>query len=659
VSESKFKRKLKWRKLNNETRKKAAIVNSKNFRKHLRTDHEWESMNKEIRESHEQLINLNKQLKESQERLELALWGSNEGLWDWNFINGEMYLNDHIVKMLGYDPQTFVYHVDTWLEIMYPADKEYVWKKLKEHLQGKTAFYEVEYRIINRTGNIMWVYDRGKAVERDENGRATRIVGMRMEITARKETEKAIIEARNRFSTLIATIPELVVQINLDNKFIWVNDKAKEFYGNDVLGSSMCKYFINADDGEEMVRGLEGIKGSDQLTLNIETWQQSQYGVKRLLHWLAKPLFEEDKVIGYLATARDLTEIHHAEEKIRYLSFHDSLTGLYNRAFAAEEIQRLDTPRQLPLSIIMGDVNALKLSNDVFGHFEGDRLIKTIASFLQQACRKEDIIARWGGDEFVVILPQTSHEEAQEICRRVKHLCQSAPADPIQPSIALGVASKERVEQNIKEVMAEAEDTMYSNKLLEGKSLRNSIIASLEKNLHERTHETREHAQRMQKLAVMFAGELGLPKNEIDRLILLAKLHDIGILGIPAAILAKPAALTKEEWESRKKHPEIGYRITMASHNLICIAEEVLSHHERWDKTGYPRGIGGEDIPCLARIISIVDSYEVMTQGRPYKAAISSEEALSEIRKCAGTQFDPGLAESFLKAFENNRETRN
>ena len=456
-------------KLNKKIRKRAAIVNAKNLRKQLQTNYELESMNKEIRESQEQLINLNKQLKESRERLELALWGTNEGLWDWNFISGEMYLNDYIVKMLGYDPQSFVYHVDTWREIMYPADKDYVWEKLKEHLQGKTAFYEVEYRVINRKGNILWVYDRGKTVERDENGRATRIIGMRMEITDRKEAEKAIIEARNRFSTLIATIPELVVQINLDNKFVWVNDKAKEFYGNDVLGSSMCKYFVDHDDCEEMVRGLEGLKGSGQLTLSIETWQQSQYGIKRLLHWLAKPLYEEDKVIAYLATARDLTEIHHAEEKIRYLSFHDSLTGLYNRAFADEELQRLDTPRQLPLSIIMGDVNALKLINDVFCHYDGDRLIKTIASFLQQASRKEDIVARWGGDEFVVILPQTKYEEAQEICGRVKRLCQSAPADPIQPSIALGAASKERVEQNIKEVLAEAEDTMYSNKLLEGK----------------------------------------------------------------------------------------------------------------------------------------------------------------------------------------------
>lgn len=664
--------KVRWKKLNHKWRKKHSavlgagygvterkiaeeMINQKNLELEAGYS-ELESMNQEIRDSQEQLIKLNKQLQESQERLELALWGSNEGLWDWNFISGEMFLNDRIVKMLGYDPRTYVYHVDTWRNIMYPADKDYVWEKMKEHLQGKTACYEVEYRIITRTGDVMWVFDRGKAVERDAGGRVTRIVGMRMDITARKETEKAIIEARNQFSTLIAAIPELVVQFNLANEFVWVNDQAKEFYGQDVLGSKICNYFVNPDDYEEMVRGLECLKQSNQLTLNIETWQQRQNRDKRLLHWLVKPFYEDDKIIAYLATARDITKMHKAEEKIHYLSFHDSLTGLYNRAFATEEMQRLDTPKQLPLSIIMGDVNALKLSNDAFGHFEGDRLIKTIAFFLQQACRKEDIVARWGGDEFVIILPQTSYQEAYAICQRVRQRCQSAPADPIQPSIALGAASKERVEQNINEVLAEAEDSMYRNKLLEGKSLRNSIIAALEQSLNERTHETREHVQRMQDLSTIFARELGLTVTEIDRLMLLAKLHDIGKLGISDDILNKPAALNEEEWEAIKKHSEIGYRITMASHDLINIAEEVLSHHERWDGTGYPRGLSGEEIPCLARIISIVDSYDVMTHGRSYKEAMSCRQALCEIKNCAGTQFDPGLAESFLKVFDKKTD---
>jgi len=490
---------------------------------------ELEAMNEEIMESQERLLGLNKQLQESRERLELALWGSDEGLWDWDFSSGEIYFNERLIKMLGYDPQTFVYHIDTWEELTHPADRAYVWKKLKEHIQGHTDCYEVEYRLRTNSGDYLWAFDRGKAVAWDESGLVTRIVGMRMDISERKE----------------------------------------------------------------------------------------------------------------------------AEDKIRFLSFHDSLTGLYNRAFASEELQRLDTPRQLPLSIIMGDVNALKLTNDAFGHCEGDKLLKTIAHFLCMACRTEDVVARWGGDEFVVILPQTSHKEAYSICQRIQQQCLGAPLDPIQPSIALGAASKETEDQNINAVMAEAEDSMYRNKLLEGNSLRNAIILSLEQSLNERTHETREHAGRMQEICVKFAGELDLPVNEVERLILLAKLHDIGKLGIPDNILAKPGALNEEEWETIRKHPEIGFRITQASHDLVSIADEVLSHHERWDGKGYPRSIGGGSIPYLARIISIVDSYDVMTHGRPYKAAVSPREALGEIKDCSGGQFDPQLVECFLRVFDS------
>ncbi len=490
---------------------------------------ELEAMNEEIMESQERLLGLNKQLQESRERLELALWGSDEGLWDWDFSSGEIYFNERLIKMLGYDPQTFVYHIDTWEELTHPADRACVWEKLKEHIQGHTDCYEVEYRLRTNSGDYLWAFDRGKAVAWDESGLVTRIVGMRMDISERKE----------------------------------------------------------------------------------------------------------------------------AEEKIHFLSFHDSLTGLYNRAFASEELRRLDTPRQLPLSIIMGDVNALKLTNDAFGHYEGDKLLKTIACFLRMACRTEDVVARWGGDEFVVILPQTSHKEAYSICLRIQQQCLGTAPDPIQPSIALGAASKETEDQNINEVMAEAEDSMYRNKLLEGNSMRNAIILSLEQSLNERTHETREHARRMQEISVKFARELDLPVNEVERLILLAKLHDIGKLGIPDNILAKPGVLNEEEWETIRKHPEIGFRITQASHDLVSIADEVLSHHERWDGRGYPRSIGGGSIPYLARIISIVDSYDVMTHGRPYKAAISPREALGEIKDCSGGQFDPQLVECFLRVFDS------
>ncbi len=386
-----------------------------------------------------------------------------------------------------------------------------------------------------------------------------------------------------------------------------------------------------------------------------------------LWHNLVKTYIEFEGYSAILGVAYDINkrkiaeeiivqqnkQLYLAEEKIRYLSFNDSLTGLYNRAFATTEIERMDSLCLFPLSIIVGDVNSLKLINDAFGYDAGDKLLNTIAAIIQQACRQGDIVARWSGDEFVVILPQTTHKEAYNICQHIQQLCREVPNnDPIQPSIALGASCKDMVDQDIYAVLAEAEASMYRNKLLERSSLRNSLISSLEQILNERTHETQEHACRMQVISIVFAQELGLARNEIDRLVLLAKLHDIGKIGVPDNILAKTKPLNPEEWEIIKQHPEIGSRITKTSHDLISIADEVMCHHERWDGTGYPGKLKGEEIPYLARIISIVDSYDVMTHGRPYKAAISSSEALLEIANCGGTQFDPKLAMCFFTVFD-------
>jgi HD-GYP domain-containing protein (c-di-GMP phosphodiesterase class II) len=167
--------------------------------------------------------------------------------------------------------------------------------------------------------------------------------------------------------------------------------------------------------------------------------------------------------------------------------------------------------------------------------------------------------------------------------------------------------------------------------------------------MYAKSQETEEHAERIKNLAQMVGKEIGLPQEKLDELALLATLHDIGKVGIDEKILNKPGKLSKEEWKEMKKHPEIGYRIAMASPELMTVAEYILAHHERWDGKGYPRGLKGEEIPLLARIIAITDAYDAMMSDRPYRKAISKEEALAEIKANAGTQFDPKFAEFFVK----------
>lgn len=356
------------------------------------------------------------------------------------------------------------------------------------------------------------------------------------------------------------------------------------------------------------------------------------------------------KVLAELLTNIELRR--RKDEEIRYMSFHDRLTGLYNRAFLEEEMQRLDTDRQLPLSIIMADLNGLKLVNDAYGHNVGDEMLICTARVLKDSSRKEDIVARWGGDEFVLILPQTPAEEAQKICNRIYENALHECVNDIVISMALGVASKRNREEDIYEVFKEAENQMYKHKLIESRSNRSVLLKTLLKTLKEKSNETEEHALRMQEMALKIGKRLNLPGTELDRLNLLVSLHDLGKIVISEDILKKEESLTEEEWEIIKKHTITGFRIARSTEEFAHVAEDILAHHEHWDGSGYPDGLQGEDIPLLARIVALVDAYDVITHGRPYKKALFPREAAEEIRRCAGSQFDPKVVEVFLSLLE-------
>lgn len=350
-------------------------------------------------------------------------------------------------------------------------------------------------------------------------------------------------------------------------------------------------------------------------------------------------------------SVRDITERKQSEEKLRYISFHDNLTGTYNRSYLDEEIKRLDTDRQLPISIIMADLNGLKLINDTYGHTKGDEMLVKAAEIIQKACRQDDIIARWGGDEFVVFLPKTTKEEALMIGSRITNHCRYTRIKELPISMALGIASKTSRSTALDKVLKDAEDNMYKQKLTESRSTKNIVLKTLLKTLAEKSFETERHARRMQEIARQIGEKLKLPDAELKRLELLITLHDIGKINISEEILTKKEALTEVEWEIIKKHPEIGYRIARATEEFAHVAQDILAHHERWDGSGYPQGLHGKNIPLLARITAIADAYEVMTNGRPYKKALSFEEVIDEFKKCAGTQFDPDLTEIFLSCF--------
>lgn len=347
----------------------------------------------------------------------------------------------------------------------------------------------------------------------------------------------------------------------------------------------------------------------------------------------------------------DITDKKNNEEKIKYLSYHDKLTGVYNRAYFENVLQDLTFKQVSNFSIIMGDINGLKITNDTFGHLAGDELLISAAQTLKNHCRKDDIVCRWGGDEFAIILLDTNEQITENICKSIKESCEMIKIEAIPLRIALGYSFIDLTNMNIAAAMKEAEHRMYRNKLFESKSVMNNIISSLEKTLAEKSNETEEHAQRLILLCMKVGEELNMANSQIDELSLLASLHDIGKIGISNDILNKPGKLDENEWEIIKTHSEIGYRIASSTTEISHIAHAILSHHEKYDGKGYPKGISGETIPLISRIISIVDAYDVMIHERPYKKPISFEETIAEIRRCSGTQFDPNLVEICIKVF--------
>ncbi|MCD4669269.1 MAG: diguanylate cyclase, partial [Actinomycetia bacterium] len=313
-----------------------------------------------------------------------------------------------------------------------------------------------------------------------------------------------------------------------------------------------------------------------------------------------------------------------------------------------EEIKRLDVKKLLPLSFIIGDINGLKLVNDAFGNDEGDRLLSRVGDVFRKVCRKEDIISRYGEDEFAVLLPKTGKKAVSEIEERIMEICKQISKEQFHFILSLGAATKIDSETDFKDMIIKARDIMQKNKLISGKSISGNVVTALVDSLMGKGYETREHVKRVEKMAGDLAVSLKLPKSKVDELSILASLHDLGKIAIPDDVLKEKKKLTKEDWDIIRSYPEIGYNIAKSSFKFSNIADYILSHHERWDGKGYPRKLKGKDIPLLSRIMAVIDSYDVMRSGRFYKKTLSKSEAIKELRACSGRQFDPRIVERFI-----------
>jgi len=360
-------------------------------------------------------------------------------------------------------------------------------------------------------------------------------------------------------------------------------------------------------------------------------------------------------ILGYvfvyagISSASQIISLQYNMEKLEWVSNTDPLTGLFNRRFYEDELKRLDTERNLPMTIVMADVNGLKLINDSFGHVMGDELLKKVAEVIKRGCRADDIIARLGGDEFVIILPKTDAFVTEKIIKRIKDLSLKEKVGSIDVSISFGYETKNNEEENNREIFKKAEDHMYKKKLLESPSVRGKTMGAIINTLHEKNKREEAHSHRVSALCKSMGEVLGMPENDSEELMTVGLLHDIGKIAINETILNKTGNFTDDEWKEIKRHPEIGYRILSTINDMSDIANYVLYHHERWDGKGYPKGLRGEEIPFVSRILTIADAYDAMTSERSYRSALPDELVKAELHRNAGFQFDPELTSVFIE----------
>jgi len=474
-------------------------------------------------------------------------------------------------------------------------------------------------------------------------------------ITERKQMEQALNNEKEQFKTTLLSVGDGVISTDNRGAITVMNPIAEKLTGwttKDAVGRRLDEVFrvIRESTGRSSDGYLKKVLETGKIIKLSNTLLLSKSGDEIPIEINAAPIKDSDgHSTGVVIVFRDFTERRAKQKQIEYLSFNDHLTGLYNRRYMEDAIKKHDVRKNLPLALMIIDVNGLKLTNDAFGHETGDKLLKKTADLIKRICRADDIVGRIGGDEFCILLPRTDANQAETIAGRIKTAASKLKLEPVLVSLAVGFAVKTSTEQDIKAVMVEADNIMYRDKIKHGRAMRSKTIDMILRHLDVNYAQEQVHIDRVSRYSEAIAEAMALSKREIQEIKTVGALHDIGKIMVPPQILNKTEKLTKNEWAIIKRHPEIGYQMLKSVDEYARFAEFVLYHHERWDGKGYPEGRSGTDIPLYSRIITVADAYEAMTAVRPYQETMTAGEAAAELLRCAGTQFDPDIVRIFLE----------
>ncbi len=537
------------------------------------------------------------------------------------------------------------------IEKIFPWHKETgVIDSLKLVLEGKSIDENLFQFNITKTGKVGWALDSSGPLY-NRKGDVIGVLGFVQDVTERTIANDLLIDSEERYRLLITKMEQGLAlhKIILDKegkpvdyRFLEMNESFEKITGlkrDNIIGKTVREVLPDTEEYWIETYGKVALSGK---SAHFENYS------KELDKYFEVVAFSPE-ALHFAVLTSDITQRKKNEESILYLGYHDQLTGLYNRRFYEEELKRLDTKRNLPITLIMSDVNGLKLTNDAFGHQAGDALLQTIAELLKNECRSDEIISRIGGDEFVILLPKTDAATAKKLIQRIGNAINKEASNNALVSVSIRYAVKDNMLKQFDEIYKEAEDDMYRHKLTESSSFRSKSIDIIMNSLYEKSSREMNHSKRVSYLCEQIASNLNFSEEEIRECRVAGLVHDIGKMGVSNSILDKDGKLTTEEWAEMKKHSEMGYRILGSVVEFSEIANYVLSHQERWDGKGYPQALKGDQIPIQSRIIAVADSFDAMTVERSYKKVMSESEAISEIKKCAGTQFDTNIAKTFVE----------
>ncbi len=517
--------------------------------------------------------------------------------------------------------------------------------------QGFVANHEIG--MIDSDGNPFWSLVSASNVEY-EGVPATMLAIT--DITRQKAVDDLVRKSEEKYRMLTEFNSDVVWVYNVTrDRITYMSPSVKRLRGytpeeamNQPFFESLSNSSVDSVRRNLLVNLDAFAKGGLDESVISEVQQSCKNGTYVWIEMSTRLRRNESNEIEMVGVSRNIDNRKKAEAEILYLSYNDQLTGLNNRRYFVENYDRLNRPENLPITMVFADVNGLKFTNDVFGHSAGDRLLITFAEILKKTIRRDDMLARVGGDEFIMILVNTDENRGRAWIAELESRISAASSHHGLLSVSLGMKTKTRIDEKFDEIYKFAEDMMYRQKAFDRQRFKSDLLYRIKHDLFAAVPEEREHSDAVAKLCRMIGIAMGMNPIDVEELELAGALHDIGKIGIDPALLNKNDELAARESDEIARHPEIGYRILETVEIFSGVGKAILHHHERIDGKGYPQGLRQNEIPIKSRVIAVAEAYDAMTRTHPWHAARPSAEAVKELKKNAGTQFDVDVVRAFM-----------